>query len=90
MPSHKWKLKTRDAVCLLKTELSVTADGKDGDGLHFEKSIFHGSLRQNQKCTMDYSSCKKLIDVSVLNFKATFSSRVKVREDNFRTVLAGK
>ena len=29
------------------------------------------SLRQNQRCTMDYSSSKKLIDVVAQNFKAT-------------------
>ena len=38
---------------------------------------------------MDYS-CKKLIDVLVLDFKAIFSARVKVSEKDFCIVLAGK
>ena len=39
---------------------------------------------------MDYSSCKELIDVLVLNFKATFSALVKIRKKGFCIVLAGK
>ena len=44
---------------------------------------------KKQECTMDYS-CKKLIDVLVLDFKAMFSARVKVSEKDFCIVLAGK
>ena len=40
-------------------------------------------LRQNQKCTMDYSSCKKLIDVLVLNFKTMSLAPVKVIKKDF-------
>ena len=71
-------------------------DGKDGDGLHFEKfsleffKVLVPILEQNQKCAMDYSSCHKLIDVLVLNFKVTFSARVKVRKKGFFIVLAGR
>jgi len=64
---------------------------KDGDGLHFEKlrlKLLYPSLRKNSKCTMDDSSCKKLIGVLVLNFKATCSAHVKVREKDFYIVLA--
>ena len=74
---------------------SVVADGKDGDGLHFEKFSFnfsklsYPSLRQNE-CTMDYSSCRELIDVLVLSFKAMFSARVKVRKKDFCIRLARK
>ena len=39
---------------------------------------------------MDYSSCKKLIDVLVLSFEAMFSPRVQVRKKDFCTVLTGK
>ena len=39
---------------------------------------------------MDYSSCKRLIDVLVLNFKTMFSARVKGRKMDFCIVLAGK
>ena len=42
--------------------------------------FLHPSLNQNQKCTMDYSSSKKMIDASVLNFKAMFLVQVKVRQ----------
>ena len=52
-------------------------------------SIFQ-TLRQNQKFTIDYSSCIILIEVLVLNFKAMFSARVKVRKKGFCIVLAGK
>ena len=67
------KLKNKDEVCLLKTKqlhldcllFSVIANGKDGDGLHFEKfslnfsKFSYSSSMQNQKCTRDYSSWKK-------------------------------
>ena len=71
-------------------------DGKDGDGLHFEKfslefyKVLVPILEQNQKCAMDYSSRQKLIDVLVLNFKVTFSAHVKVRKKGFFIVLAGR
>ena len=39
---------------------------------------------------MDYSSCKKLIDVLVLNFKIIFSALVKVRGKDLWIVSAGK
>ena len=46
--------------------LSVVMGGTDEDRWHFDKCILNNSskfsypsLRQNQKCTMDYSSCKK-------------------------------
>ena len=64
---------------------------KDGDGLHFEKlrlKLLYPSLRKNSKCTMDDSSCKKLIDVLVLNFNATCWAHVKVREKDFSMVWA--
>ena len=35
---------------------------------------------------MDYSSCKKLIDVLVLNLKVMFWAQVKVRNKDFRVV----
>ena len=38
---------------------------------------------------MDYS-CKKLINVLVLNFKGMFSARVKLIKKDFCIVLAGK
>ena len=54
--------------------LSVVVDDQHGDGLHFKKlsslnfsKCSNTSLRQNQKCTMDYSSCKEMIDVLVLS-----------------------
>ena len=46
--------------------------------------------RQNQKFSMDRYSCKKLIGVLVLNFKAMFSARIKVRKKDFCLVLAKK
>jgi len=64
---------------------SVVADGKDGDGLQFEKS-----LRQNQKCTMKYSSIKKTVCCLVLNLKPMFSARAKVSKKDFCIVLGGK
>ena len=75
----------------------VVADGKDGLSLDcilknlvdFSK-FSYPSYRQNQKCTMDYSSCKKIIDVLVLNFKAAFSTLTKVTKKDFCIVLAGK
>ena len=74
----------------------VVEDGKDGDGFCFEKFNLNFSkfsllsvLRHNQKCTTDYSR-KKLIEVLVLNFKAMFSARVKVRRKYFCIVLALK
>ena len=36
--------------------LSGVAGGQDGGGLLFKK-FSYPSLRQNQKCTIDYSSC---------------------------------
>ena len=48
------------------------------------------SLMQNQKCTMNYSSCKKFIEVLVLNFKAIFWAQIKVRKEDFFVVLARK
>ena len=65
-------------------------------GLHFEKcslnfsKFSYPSLGQNQNCTKDYSSCKKIIDFLVLNFKAIFSALAKVRKKEFCIVLAGK
>ena len=50
--------------------------------LNFAK-LSHPSLRQNQECTMNQSSCKKLIDVFVLNFEAVFSAQGKVRNQGF-------
>ena len=47
-------------------------------------------LRQNQKCSVDYSSCEKMIDPFVVNFKAMFSAQVKVRKKDFCVVLAAK
>ena len=83
MSSHQWKLKSRDEVCLMRPNcslLSVVVDGKVGMDcilkillLIFSKFPYL-SLRQNQKCIGDYSSCKKMIDVLVLNFKAVFSA----------------
>ena len=66
----------------------------DTAGLHFEKlslnfsKFSYPSYEQNQKCAMDYSSCQKLIDVLVLNFKVTFSAHVKVRKKGFLLDLA--
>ena len=48
------------------------------------------SLKQNQKWTMDYSSCKKFIEVLDLNLKAIFWAPVKVRKEDFFIVLARK
>lgn len=79
--------------CLL---ISVVPDGKDGDRIHFEKfslnfsKFSYPSLKQNQNCTMDYSSSKDLIDVLILNFEVMFSARVKVRKKDFCIVLTGK
>lgn len=56
--------------------------------LNFSK-FSYPSLRQNE-CTMDYSSCKELIDVLVLIFKAMFSAREKLENKDFCIVLAGK
>ena len=39
---------------------------------------------------MEYSSCKKLINILVLNMKATYSAQVKVRKKDFCIVSAGK
>ena len=64
--------------CILKNLVST-----------FQSSRRH-LVRQNQKFTIDYSSCIKLIDVLVLNFKAMFSARVKVRKKGFCIVLAEK
>ena len=50
----------------------------------------HPSLGQNQKCTMGFSSCKKMIAILVLNFKVMFSAQVKVRKRDFCIVLARK
>ena len=41
------------------------------------------SSGQNQKCTMGFSSCKKLIALLVLNFKVIFSVQLKVRKIDF-------
>ena len=68
--------------CLL---LSVVADGKDGVGLHLFK-VLVPIFKAKPKITMDYSSCKKLIDVLVLNLKAMFWAQVKVRNKDFRVV----
>ena len=46
-----------------------------GSNINFSKFLYL-SLRQNQKCTRDNSSCKKLIGVLVLNFKAVFLAQV--------------
>ena len=51
--------------CILKNSASI-----------FQSSAYP-SLRQNKICTMDNSSCKKLIDLLALNFKAMFSMLVK-------------
>ena len=37
-------------------------------------NFLYPSLRQKQKCALDYSSCKTLIGVFVLNFKVPFSA----------------
>ena len=60
--------------------------------MHFGKFLkfSYPSLEQNQNFTMDYSSCKKMIDVLVLNFKAMFSAREKARKKDFCLVLGGK
>ena len=50
----------------------------------------HPSLGQNQKCTMGFSSYKKLIAILVLNFKVIFLAQVKVRKRDFCIVLARK
>ena len=99
MSSHQWKLKSRDEVCLMRPNcslLSVVVDGKvEMDCilkillLIFSKFPYL-SLRQNQKCSGDYSSCKKMIDVLVLNFKAVFSAWVKVRKNDFCIGLTGE
>jgi len=39
---------------------------------------------------MDYSSCKKMTDFFVVNFKAMFSAQVKVRKKDSCIVLATK
>ena len=39
---------------------------------------------------MDYSSCKKMIDVLVLNFKVIFLARVKVRKKDLYVWLEKK
>ena len=76
--------------------ISVVPDGKDGDRLHFEKfslnfsKFSYPSLKQSQNYTMDYSSWNILTDVLVLNFKAMFSVRVKVRMKDFCIALVGK
>lgn len=57
--------------CLL---ISVVPDGKDGDRLHFKKfslnfsKFSYPSLKQNQNCTMDYSSWNILTRVLVINY----------------------
>ena len=66
------------------------------DRWHFEKfslnfsKLSYPSLRQSHRFKTDYSSCKKLIDVVILNFKAMFPAHVKVRKKDFCIVLAGK
>lgn len=79
-------------------ETTALVDSKRGAVGHFEKSSLnsskfsHPSSRQleNQKCNMDYSSGKQLIDILILNFKAMFSVLVKVRKEDFCIRLNGK
>ena len=92
--SHQWKLKNRDGVCLLKTKLlhwlclliSAVANNKDGHcifktDLALNPSKFsHPSLRQDQKCTIDYSYYKRLIDVSIPNFKPKHFPMFRLRK----------
>ena len=52
-------------------------------------SIFQSFRTHLKEKTMDYS-CKKLIYVLVLDFKAMFSARVKVSKKDYCIVLAGK
>ena len=47
-------------------------------------------LRQNQKCSKDYSSCKKLIDVLLLISKAMSSAPSSKGSKEGFLVLAGK
>jgi len=60
--------------------LSFVMDGKDGVGLHFGKILPEFLIivvpisRKNQEYTMDYSSCKKLIEILVLNSRQCFWS----------------
>ena len=50
------------------TEDYITTDDPSMHGLHFQEcslnfsKFSYPSLGQNQKCTKDYSSCKKFID----------------------------
>jgi len=76
--------------------LSVVVDGKDGDGLHFEKfslnflKVLVPIFKAKPKMYHYYSSCQKLTDVSVLNFKPMFAAWVKVTKKGFCLVMAGK
>jgi len=48
--------------------LSVVVHDQDGYGMHFKKIQQPKFFKvQNQKCAMDYSSCKEMIDVLVLS-----------------------
>lgn len=64
--------------CILKTLASI-----------FQSSPTH-LQEQSQKCTMDHSSCKQLIDFLVLNFTVMFLARGKVQGKDFCIVLGGK
>ena len=66
-PTLGWKPRINDEVCLLKTKLSTA--------LRMFTAVTPIS-KTNQKCTMDYSSCKQWIDVLALNYKAMFSALV--------------
>lgn len=94
---YGWSLFNAAKLSALRLFLfSVVADGKDGDRLPVENfslnfsKFSYPSSRQNQKCTMDHSYCKKLIDISVLNFKAMSSASVTVTKKDFSIFLAGK
>ena len=55
-----------------------------------EKMFLYPSPRQNQNSSVDYSSCKKFIDVLVLHFKTMILALVKARKKDFFIILAGK
>ena len=52
--------------------------------------VLVGIFKATRKTYVDYSSCKKLIDVLVLNFRAMLLARVKVTTKNCCIVLTGK
>ena len=60
------------------------------NGASIFSKFSYPSSGQNQKCTMGFSSCKKLIALLVQNFKVIFSVQLKVRKIDFFLVLARK